>query len=170
MIIRVYILEGRALEAKDSNNMSDPYIKLTLGKNKIYDKKSLRPQCNNPKFYVCHELVSTFPGDGILKVAVMDDDGFGGDDLIGKTIIDLEDRYYSREWQTLPKKPIEERLLTSPSTSAPQGTLTMWVDMFSVEKAKVIPMINIAPPPSGEFEVRLIIWGAKDVVFKDTVS
>jgi hypothetical protein len=33
------------------------------------------------------------------------------DELIGKTCIDLDDRFYNDEWQKLPNKPIEFRQL-----------------------------------------------------------
>lgn len=40
-----------------------------------------------------------------------------GDDLIGKTSIDLEDRYFTLEWQSLEHKPIEFRKLYHESSS-----------------------------------------------------
>jgi hypothetical protein len=40
---------------------------------------------------------------------VFDYDEIFGDDLIGTTIIDLEDRYFTMEWQSLKEKPIEYR-------------------------------------------------------------
>ena len=72
-----------------------------------------------------------------------DSAGFGSDDLIGETVLDLEDRYYSEEWKALPVKPIEERILyiyiyiyiMIPSTLAPQGTLRLWVDVVPVMEA-----------------------------------
>jgi hypothetical protein len=37
-----------------------------------------------------------------------------GDDLIGETLIDLEDRYFSSDWNAMPMKPIEYRNLYHP--------------------------------------------------------
>ena len=155
--------------SKDANGLSDPYVSLKLGKTVINDKKSLREKTNNPDFYTTYQMTASFPGEGVLHVNIMDDDGFGGDDLIGATKIDLENRFYSKEWQSLPKKPIEDRILYSPSTSAPQGSLRLWVDIMTVKDAKVNPMLNITPPAREEFEVRVIVYGAKDIIFKDTV-
>jgi len=39
----------------------------------------------------------------------MDYDDFFGDDLIGYTYIDLDDRFYSQNWGAMEDKPIEYR-------------------------------------------------------------
>ena len=167
-MLRVYILNGIGLMSHDTNEKSDPFIEIKHGDTIIYDlKNSLRKTTNNPEFYTKYEMNATFPGDGILIISVKDSDGFGSDDLIGETVLDLEDRYYSEEWKALPVKPIEERILMLPSTVAPQGTLRLWVDVVPVMEAKKSPMWDISPPPPAEFEIRIIIWGAKDIVFKD---
>jgi hypothetical protein len=37
------------------------------------------------------------------------DDDLFGDDLIGDTIIDLDDRFFSAEWDSINDKPVEYR-------------------------------------------------------------
>lgn len=39
-----------------------------------------------------------FPGAPSLKIKIMDYDELFGDDLIGETIIDMDDRYFSIQW------------------------------------------------------------------------
>lgn len=44
---------------------------------------------------------ATIPGDSMLEVCMFDYDDFGGDDLIGRTTIDLEDRWFEQRWREL---------------------------------------------------------------------
>ena len=76
-----------------------------MGSTKINDKKkSLRPETNNPEFYLCYEFKCVLPGNllninvllgsAFLRIEIWDDDNFG-EDMIGYTEIDVEDRYFS---------------------------------------------------------------------------
>jgi hypothetical protein len=53
-----------------------------------------------------------------------------------------------------PKAPLEVRPLWNPKSSAPQGTLSMWLDIFTLEEARKYPIKNITPPPAEDWEVR----------------
>lgn len=46
------------------------------------------------------EMQATFPQESLLSVVIYDYDLVGGDDLIGETRIDLENRFYSRHRAT----------------------------------------------------------------------
>jgi len=62
-----------------------------------------------------------FPGCGLMILKIMDYDDLFGDDMIGQTIIDLEDRFFSHQWKSLRNKPIETRDLMHPTSSQSQG-------------------------------------------------
>jgi len=49
--------------------------------------------------YECFELLTTLPGNSQLKIKIMDWNRFYSDVLIGETLIDLEDRYFSSNWR-----------------------------------------------------------------------
>ena len=53
-------------------------------------------------FKRCFEMEASFPQDSMMTVQVVDWDLLGGDDLIGETKIDLENRFYSRHRATCP--------------------------------------------------------------------
>jgi Ca2+-dependent lipid-binding protein len=77
-----------------------------------------------------YELETTLPGPSFLKIEVWDHDDFFSDELIGRTKIDLEDRFFSSQWNKLKEKPIEARSLTHKSTKVNQGTIYVWVDIL----------------------------------------
>ena len=63
------------------------------------------------------------PGASTLAIECWDDDGFSFPDLIGITKIDLEDRFFNKDWKEGGKyggiKPIEERTLFNDKSKAP---------------------------------------------------
>jgi hypothetical protein len=63
-----------------------------------------------------YEFESEFPGASPLEIKAYDYDDLFGDDMIGKTTIDLDDRFFSPEWQQIEEKPIEFRSLYHPSS------------------------------------------------------
>jgi len=169
VFVRVYVLRARGLSPMDFDGSSDPYIVASLGKQKFdtrsqYVKKSL-----NPDFYQGFEFPCQIPGASEVKIDVFDFDGIG-DDLIGSTVIDIEDRWFTKDWRIIKKKPIEWRTLHNPTSSAGQGKLELWVDIMDTNQAKTEPLINISPPPLENWELRLIIWECKEVSIKDLIT
>ena len=57
----------------------------------------------------------------MLFIDAYDFDDLFGDDLIGSTFIDLEDRYFLPEWRCIKNKPVEYRQLYHPISSVSQG-------------------------------------------------
>ncbi|CAI2384461.1 unnamed protein product [Moneuplotes crassus] len=268
LVCRVYILKGKSLTPKDSRN-SDPYIIIKCGSKVINDEKNVIDDTNNPGFYKHFDISVSIPGASTLKIQVWDDDGIVGDDLIGETKIDLEERWFSKEWRIIndaanvlderefeeeskeevksqeanqnkesleeekketleeekkekddeeekeekdqekkkeevkevkkknskeekksqakkkgskeqiskvkPKRiikkiPIEERTLTSITSAAPQGILECWIELMSAKEAKQRTPTNVCPFPKKPMEIRVIVWGTKDVKFLDTAE
>uniref|UniRef100_A0A3Q3JTY7 C2 domain-containing protein n=1 Tax=Monopterus albus TaxID=43700 RepID=A0A3Q3JTY7_MONAL len=99
-IVRVYIVSGSNLHPADPDGKSDPYIVLRLGKHEIKDRDNYIPKELNPVFGRSFEMQAKFPQDSLLTVLIYDFDLVGGDDLIGETRIDLENRFYSRHRAT----------------------------------------------------------------------
>ncbi|XP_019113109.2 fer-1-like protein 6 isoform X2 [Larimichthys crocea] len=96
VIIRIYIVSASNLHPADPDGKADPYIVLRLGKNEIKDRDNYIPKQLNPVFGRSFEMHATFPQESLLSVLIYDFDLVGGDDLIGETRIDLENRFYSR--------------------------------------------------------------------------
>lgn len=91
-----------------------------------------------------------------------------GDDLIGETIVDLEDRYFSSDWKSFQDKPIEHRALRHESTEMSQGTVVMWAEINDANAPKDVNKVyDISKKPVEEFEVRVVVWDTEDLEMMD---
>ncbi|XP_060786149.1 fer-1-like protein 6 isoform X2 [Neoarius graeffei] len=96
VLIRVYVVAASNLHPADPDGKADPYIVLKLGKTEIKDRDNYIPKQLNPVFGRSFEIQASFPKESLLRILIYDYDVIGGDDLIGETDIDLENRFYSR--------------------------------------------------------------------------
>lgn len=71
-----------------------PYLTVSVGKCKVDDRENHILDSVNPVFGKVFDLQATLPQDQTLTVSVMHR-GYSADDLIGKTTIDLENRFLS---------------------------------------------------------------------------
>ncbi|KAK7086142.1 hypothetical protein SK128_016539 [Halocaridina rubra] len=101
LLVRVYVIMGRDLAPKDAGGSSDPYVTISFGKSKKTSKNEYRPNTLNPIFGHVFEVSGQLPLHKDLKIEVWDRDLLTSDDLIGETIIDLENRYLSRHRATV---------------------------------------------------------------------
>ena len=74
-------------------------VKVKLGKFKFNDRKNAVDDMTDVDLYKMIEVDCELPGAGQLEISMMDKDHIGSDDLIGKTVIDLEDRWFDSRWQ-----------------------------------------------------------------------
>ena len=130
------MLDGFDFASRDLGSFSDPYVVVRCGE-KVHNRRD-KYQLDepNPKFYETFEFNARFPGALPIEIEAYDYDDLFGDDLIGKTSIDLDDRYFSPEWRAIKDKPIEYRELYHPSTALAQGTVLCWLDIFEQTSKK----------------------------------
>ncbi|KAL0300912.1 UNVERIFIED_CONTAM: C2 and GRAM domain-containing protein [Sesamum radiatum] len=82
MKLLVRVIEARNIYAKDAHGLSDPYVKLQLGKQKFRTK--VMKKCLNPSW--CEEF--TFKVEDLkeeLVISVLDEDKYFNDDFVGET-------------------------------------------------------------------------------------
>jgi hypothetical protein len=99
----------------------------------------------------------------------MDYDFLFGDDLIGSTDVDLEDRFFMSEWRAIKNKPVEYRELKHPSSCVAQGSLKMWVEInpYHIKPENKPKEWDISPKPPQEFQMRVCVFGTKDIAMMD---
>ena len=110
-IARLYLLEGFDFASRDLMSFSDPYIIVRCGSKEYNGRDKYQLDEPNPKFYEAYEFDCSFPGAEPLIIEAWDYDLLFGDELIGRTAIDMDDRYFSAEWRSMRNKPIEYREL-----------------------------------------------------------
>ena len=168
VIIRVYILEMKSLAARDLLSPSDPYVKLYLNnKLVINEKKNYQLDKIDCQWYKHYDISGEMPGSSNLKIEVMDYDDITSDDLVGYTIIDLEDRYFNTKWRQMDEKPIEIRPLINLDYHGAQGYIYLWVDIFEAAIKTQKEPWQISPEPETEYEVRLVVWETEDMEMMD---
>ncbi|CAM9226495.1 unnamed protein product, partial [Choristocarpus tenellus] len=189
---RLYVVRALHLQPKDQNGLADPYLRFKVGKYRVddgKDKKNIQKKTLNPDFFRCFEFQVTIPGESLLRLKasqpVYDHDRFGADELIGQTVIDLEDRWFSCAWHDIeeqdsfalehreergPFKPLEFRDLNIPLSSSPQGQIEVWLDILTLPEARKYPMVAFEAPTPLMVEVRIVCWRSEDVVAADDFS
>jgi len=89
---------------------------------------------------------------------------------VGGTVIDLEDRLFSRKWMKMHdegKLPRETRILEKPQDNSAQGAITLKVDILDRKWAAANPLEELLPPQRDWYELRIIVWEATEVALKD---
>ncbi|CAN4089957.1 unnamed protein product [Withania somnifera] len=107
MKLLVRVIEARNIPALDPNGFSDPYVKLSLGKQKFRSK--VVKKCLNPSW--CEEF--SFKVDDLkeeLIISVLDEDKYFNDDFVGQIkipvsrVFDTNDKSLGTAWYTLHPK------------------------------------------------------------------
>ena len=164
--VRVYIVRAFNLAARDNDSPSDPFVKVILGEKEYSDRENYQEDEPSPDIYKMYQFEAVFPGCPLLKVQFWDADLIFGDDFIGETVIDLEDRYFSSDFKSFQYKPIEHRKLTHPSTEMSQGTVVMWAEI-NEQFGEEVKAYDISKKPQELFEVRVIVWDTEDLEIMD---
>lgn len=98
MKLYVYVQEAKGLPAKDYNGLSDPYVKLQLGKSKARTRvirKTLNPSWNEEFTFKVDDLSEE------LHISLWDEDKFLVDDFLGQVKVPVS-KVLDSEKQTMP--------------------------------------------------------------------
>lgn len=100
VLVRVYVIRALDLHPTDINGKSDPYVVISLGRQKMKDRDNYVSKQLNPIFGRVFDFEAIIPMENMLTIAIYDYDMVGSDDLIGETKVDIENRFYSRHRPT----------------------------------------------------------------------
>ena len=168
VVVRVYCIRGIGLHSMDSGNTADPFLEVKLGAD--VQESPVISETLEPYFGECFEFESTLPGPSKLEIVVKDHDYLSTNSEIGRTEIDLEDRFFDRQWQALRQKPLERRTLRLDGSKVNRGKVELWIDVMTKSEAATKPKIDISMPPPSIFELRMIIWQARNMPAMDMMT
>lgn len=167
-IVRLYVLDAFNLSSRDNGSPSDPYLYITCNDTIINERDEYQLDEANPKFFKSYDFEGLFPGCSPLEIFIYDYDEIFGDDLIGKTVIDLEDRFFTLDWRGLKDKPVEYRQIYHQSSMIEQGQIKLWVEIHPALTSKEdMKLWDISEKPAEDFEIRICVFNCKDVKMMD---
>ena len=167
-IVHLYCIQAYDLASRDIGSASDPYLIITCGDMVFNEVDNYQNDQPNPKFNKRYDFNVTFPGAPPLVIEAYDYDLLFGDDLIGKTVIDLDDRFFNPKWVSIEEKPVETRELYHKSSMMNQGVLDCWVDIDPAKKTSDVGKVwNIETEPTRKFEVRLSVYSCTGIPMED---
>jgi hypothetical protein len=168
-IVRFYAVDGYNMASRDNGSASDTYLALECNGTKVNERDIYQLDEPNPKFYKMYDFEAYFPGSSPLTIEVWDYDAIFGDEIIGTSILDLEDRYFTLDWVALKDKPIETRALYHPSTKMPQGYIKCWceINKVNVDPPPVVIEWDITPKPPTPLEIRVCVLNCVDIPMMD---
>ena len=89
------------------------------------------------------------------------------DEFIGKTTVDVEDRFYDSNWCKLAEKPIETHELIDDSKSGYKGSVAFWMEVVNKTETKTLKKWDISPRPNYTVQMRMIVWEGEGLPMVD---
>eukprot|EP00747_Dinoflagellata_sp_TGD_P121557 gnl/TRDRNA2_/TRDRNA2_173453_c2_seq1.p1 gnl/TRDRNA2_/TRDRNA2_173453_c2~~gnl/TRDRNA2_/TRDRNA2_173453_c2_seq1.p1 ORF type:complete len:602 (+),score=116.03 gnl/TRDRNA2_/TRDRNA2_173453_c2_seq1:55-1806(+) len=165
--VRTYIVRGLNVSGADSG-FGNPYLFFQYGHQQVRLPGHHQQETTDPRFYKTEERDIRLPQQSHFQVGLFDfKDGGEGDLLIGSSIIDLEDRWYSNTfqgWMKANQVPMEYRPMeTGQAGSLSKGSLELWIEMIDASQVAEIPVNVLQEPPAVELEIRIVIWTCRQV-------
>ena len=144
--LRVHLLRGEGLKAADKNGLSDPFVKLSLGKGPEKQTftsktimKTLEPRWNSKFDFQCtQDVIASSP----LKLSVYDWDPIPLNDSLGQASIDLSPLLISRSLWSSKQYYTVELTKHEPSTTKTEPSV------HSVAMLPGASMFNLTEPAS----------------------
>ena len=172
-VVRVYILRALNMLGTDADGDVDAYLIVKHGERVVLNTrhKYIKDCFNTASFFEVVEMSDVeLPGDALITVEVWDRDLLPiNDDMVGATVIDLEDRVYSPLFNDPlvgsggPRPPLEWRSLYKPEFRTPTGNVEMWCEVLRPATIDEYPVLDILPPAPQDWELRVVVWKLEGV-------
>jgi len=178
LTIRVYVLSADALIPKSGDHDPNTFVwsktstSPTDSGNK--DISCVRMHSAHPEFNKCHNFEGCeLPQSTFLHVSIFEQQAGvlgGGEEVIGTTIIDIEDRWFHPTYHEMISSeavPIETRNLHTTDSYFGRGHLRLWIDIMTTEQGNTQPLIRLPSADPAPFQLRIVIWKVSQVSLRD---
>eukprot|EP00919_Chromeraceae_sp_WS-2016_P027979 GHVR01066262.1.p1 GENE.GHVR01066262.1~~GHVR01066262.1.p1 ORF type:complete len:317 (+),score=58.97 GHVR01066262.1:194-1144(+) len=175
VVVRVCVLSAHGLVPRSGSSTVKfvPFLYLHVGDDRddpvtaAFDISNTKLDTHNPDFYRSFQFKARLPHHSLLHVSVMNKCTHTHE-CLGTSIIDIEDRYFHPQAIMRSKKPkgmpIEFRTLHDVSTSGMSlGAVRGWCEVIDPNTAAKIPMEVVSTPEAEPFQLRVVIWRARNV-------
>jgi hypothetical protein len=164
--VRTYITRGLSVSGA-VQGVGNPFLYFSYGSDTVKLEGRRKMNTSEPRFFTTEERDIQLPDEALFEVGLYDWQEYGTPQLIGKTLMDLEDRWFTEDYQEYMKKhqvPIEYRpLLSGDVGSLCKGSLEMWVELLDSQEAAEVRKSPLFQPPPVEVEMRVIVWGVRNM-------
>ena len=167
--LRIYITNVIFEKDYDPKNL---FVKIFLEEIEIseislFEKKNKKE--NGYFFLEINEMVEKLYNLGFsknLKIIFCEkNENFKEIKEIAETYINLDQRYYNKNWLNLIHKPIETRILKSKDSDIYIGKLNLWLEIINKKNEKNFPKIKISrfSPIPEKFQIRVVFWNLENL-------
>lgn len=164
----IHVLEARNIASPDDTPL---HFQITLGPHTLKGGK-YNTFKNVLQVYEKFGLDICMPGPAVVQIQL-----FWGDNCLGSSKIDMEDRYFTSNWRKLTLKPIEVRNLKG-SYNKSVGQVKIWLELeeqgnpgIAESKAQPANEVSLLERPMRiDFELRCIIYETREVELKDRLE
>ena len=170
-ICRIYIFSASNISLLNKSiTMGYVWTKRYEGDSE-YKKSNLQDQFNisQGKVNFFDQIIVIWPETFFLTVGLygVSEGSVFGDEFIGETKIDLERRYFHKEYQSKLTKnnfsqiPIENRTIYNNGVS--RGAVRMLVEIFPRSRDNDFPKTNMERNEKSIYQLRIVIWCVDDI-------
>eukprot|EP00421_Protoceratium_reticulatum_P075450 CAMPEP_0168428830 /NCGR_PEP_ID=MMETSP0228-20121227/37060_1 /TAXON_ID=133427 /ORGANISM="Protoceratium reticulatum, Strain CCCM 535 (=CCMP 1889)" /LENGTH=667 /DNA_ID=CAMNT_0008442903 /DNA_START=3 /DNA_END=2003 /DNA_ORIENTATION=+ len=165
--VRTYVVRGLNVSGANAGH-GNPYLFFTYGQEFVRLVGHRQLATVEPRFFRTEERDVHLPDQATFEVGLYDWQEGGEDALIGKTCIDLEDRWFTPTFQTYMKQnkvPVEYRPLQQTDTGGGlcKGSLEMWVEILDATTVAEVPTNTLQQPPAVEVEIRAVCYAVRNM-------
>ncbi|PFH33895.1 ferlin family protein [Besnoitia besnoiti] len=182
LVVRAYVLAARGLVPPSGASDIQTYVWIYDSENavtlpgglsyNIRDTGYVKKQGFKPEFNRCYSLACSLPENSVVQIALMNM-GHLSDECIGRTYLDVEDRFFNRKVEQMvleESTPIELRTLKNEGSTVSHGTLRGFFEIMRSEYAQLHPPYTLASAEPDEYQLRVVIWRVKAVPLDDNSS